>query len=96
MAESDDFVRAAALEAPRGIRVNVVSPPWVTDTLVKAVVAASIWTPEAPNVEKVASAIRPMMNRTNSISSSVKPADSWALAGLRVATPAQDAPVPPS
>lgn len=31
----EGFVRAAALEAPRGIRVNVVSPPWVTDTLVK-------------------------------------------------------------
>jgi NAD(P)-dependent dehydrogenase (short-subunit alcohol dehydrogenase family) len=29
------FARAAALEAPRGIRVNVVSPPWVTDTLAK-------------------------------------------------------------
>lgn len=29
----EGFVRAAALEAPRGIRVNVVSPPWVTDTL---------------------------------------------------------------
>lgn len=28
------FVRAAALEAPRGIRVNVVSPPWVTETLI--------------------------------------------------------------
>jgi NAD(P)-dependent dehydrogenase (short-subunit alcohol dehydrogenase family) len=27
------FVKAAALEAPRGIRVNVVSPPWVTETL---------------------------------------------------------------
>jgi NAD(P)-dependent dehydrogenase (short-subunit alcohol dehydrogenase family) len=26
-------VRAAALEAPRGIRVNVVSPPWVSETL---------------------------------------------------------------
>ncbi len=29
----EGFARAAALEAPRGIRVNVVSPPWVTDTL---------------------------------------------------------------
>jgi NAD(P)-dependent dehydrogenase (short-subunit alcohol dehydrogenase family) len=29
----DGFARAAALEAPRGIRVNVVSPPWVTETL---------------------------------------------------------------
>jgi NAD(P)-dependent dehydrogenase (short-subunit alcohol dehydrogenase family) len=31
----EGFVRAAALEAPRGIRINVVSPPWVTETLVK-------------------------------------------------------------
>ena len=30
----EGFVRAAALELPRGIRVNVVSPPWVTETLV--------------------------------------------------------------
>lgn len=27
------FGRAAALEAPRGIRVNTVSPPWVSETL---------------------------------------------------------------
>jgi NAD(P)-dependent dehydrogenase (short-subunit alcohol dehydrogenase family) len=27
------FARAAALEVPRGIRVNVVSPPWVSETL---------------------------------------------------------------
>ena len=30
----EGFTRAAALEAPRGIRVNVVSPPWVTETLI--------------------------------------------------------------
>ena len=30
----EGFIRAAALEAPRGIRVNVISPPWVTETLV--------------------------------------------------------------
>lgn len=29
----EGFVRAAALEAPRGIRVNAVSPPWVQETL---------------------------------------------------------------
>ncbi len=29
----EGFVRAAALEMPRGIRVNVVSPPWITETL---------------------------------------------------------------
>lgn len=27
------FARAAALDLPRGIRVNVVSPPWVAETL---------------------------------------------------------------
>jgi NAD(P)-dependent dehydrogenase (short-subunit alcohol dehydrogenase family) len=29
----EGFARAAALEAPRGIRVNVVSPPWVAETV---------------------------------------------------------------
>lgn len=29
----EGFVRAAALEAPRKIRVNAVSPPWVAETL---------------------------------------------------------------
>jgi NAD(P)-dependent dehydrogenase (short-subunit alcohol dehydrogenase family) len=29
----EGFVRAAALEMPRGIRVNVVSPPWVKESL---------------------------------------------------------------
>ena len=29
----EGFVRAAALDLPRGIRVNVVSPPWVVETL---------------------------------------------------------------
>jgi NAD(P)-dependent dehydrogenase (short-subunit alcohol dehydrogenase family) len=27
------FARAAALELPRGLRVNVVTPPWVSETL---------------------------------------------------------------
>jgi len=30
----EGFTRAAALEAPRKIRVNVVSPPWITETLI--------------------------------------------------------------
>ena len=30
----EGFVRAAALELPREMRVNIVSPPWVTETLV--------------------------------------------------------------
>jgi len=29
----EGFVRGAALEAPDGIRVNAVSPPWVSETL---------------------------------------------------------------
>ena len=29
----EGFVRGAALDLPRRIRVNVVSPPWVTETL---------------------------------------------------------------
>ncbi len=29
----EGFVRAAALEMPRGIRINIISPNWVTDTL---------------------------------------------------------------
>ena len=29
----EGFARAAALEMPRGVRVNVVSPPWVSETL---------------------------------------------------------------
>lgn len=28
------FARAAALEMTRGVRINVVSPPWVTETLI--------------------------------------------------------------
>ncbi len=31
----EGFARAAALEAPHGIRVNAVSPPWVAETLKK-------------------------------------------------------------
>ncbi len=29
----EGFVRAVALELPRGIRINIVSPPWVQETL---------------------------------------------------------------
>jgi NAD(P)-dependent dehydrogenase (short-subunit alcohol dehydrogenase family) len=30
----ESFARAAALELPRGIRINVVSPPWVSETMI--------------------------------------------------------------
>ena len=29
----EGFARAAALELPRGVRINVISPPWVSETL---------------------------------------------------------------
>lgn len=29
----EGFARAAALEMPRGVRINAVSPPWVSETL---------------------------------------------------------------
>jgi len=31
----EGFVRAAALEMPRNLRINAVSPPWVKETLLK-------------------------------------------------------------
>jgi NAD(P)-dependent dehydrogenase (short-subunit alcohol dehydrogenase family) len=43
----EGFARAAALEAPRGIRVNVVSPPWVTETLAAMGMDKSIGLPAA-------------------------------------------------
>ncbi|GMV48590.1 short chain dehydrogenase [Nitrospirales bacterium NOB] len=41
----EGFVRAAALELPRGLRVNVVSPPWVTETLIARGMDPSIGIP---------------------------------------------------
>lgn len=31
----EGFVRSAALEMPRGVRINAVSPPWIKETMVK-------------------------------------------------------------
>lgn len=43
----EGFVRAAALELPRGLRVNVVSPPWITETLIARGMDPSIGIPAA-------------------------------------------------
>ncbi|MDH4154747.1 MAG: short chain dehydrogenase [Nitrospira sp.] len=43
----EGFARAAALELPRGVRVNVVSPPWVTETLIARKVDPSKGMPAA-------------------------------------------------
>jgi len=50
----EGFVRAAALEMPRGIRINAVSPPWVKETLEALGMDTSIGIP----AEKVAQAYR--------------------------------------
>lgn len=43
----EGFVRAAALEMPRGLRINVVSPPWVAETLAKLGMHADVSLPAA-------------------------------------------------
>jgi NAD(P)-dependent dehydrogenase (short-subunit alcohol dehydrogenase family) len=43
----EGFARAAALEAGRGIRVNVVSPPWLDETLAKLGMQAAEHMPAA-------------------------------------------------
>jgi NAD(P)-dependent dehydrogenase (short-subunit alcohol dehydrogenase family) len=43
----EGFARAAALELPRGLRINVVSPPWVTETLIARKMDPSIGLPAA-------------------------------------------------
>lgn len=43
----EGFARAAALDLPRGIRINVVSPPWVTETLQAMGMDPSIGMPAA-------------------------------------------------
>lgn len=43
----EGFARAAALEMPRGIRINVVSPPWVAETLAKLHMRADVSLPAA-------------------------------------------------
>lgn len=53
----EGFVRAAALEAPRGIRVNVVSPPWVTETLKAMKMDPSIGLPASVVAEAYVAAV---------------------------------------
>jgi NAD(P)-dependent dehydrogenase (short-subunit alcohol dehydrogenase family) len=43
----EGFVRAAALEMPRDVRINIVSPPWVKETLIALKMDPSIGMPAA-------------------------------------------------
>jgi NAD(P)-dependent dehydrogenase (short-subunit alcohol dehydrogenase family) len=58
----EGFVRAAALEMPRGVRINAVSPPWVKETLEALGMDTSIGIP----AERVAQAYRSSISGTRS------------------------------
>jgi NAD(P)-dependent dehydrogenase (short-subunit alcohol dehydrogenase family) len=58
----EGFVRAAALEMPRGIRINAVSPPWVKETLEALGMDTSIGIP----AERVAQAYRSSVSGSRS------------------------------
>ena len=56
----EGFVRAAALEMPRGVRINAVSPPWVKETLE----ALGMDTSSGMPAERVAQAYRSSVTGT--------------------------------
>ena len=58
----EGFVRAAALEMPRGIRINAVSPPWIKETLAALGMETSIGIP----AERAAQAYRSSISGTRS------------------------------
>jgi NAD(P)-dependent dehydrogenase (short-subunit alcohol dehydrogenase family) len=53
----EGFVRAAALEAPRGLRVNAVSPPWVDETLARLHMHAAEHLPAAQVADAYVAAV---------------------------------------
>ncbi|MBI4850063.1 MAG: short chain dehydrogenase [Nitrospirae bacterium] len=58
----EGFGRAAALEMPRGIRINIVSPNWVVDTLKAFNMDPSIGTPVAVVAQTYVKALEGAMN----------------------------------
>ena len=66
----EGFCRAAALEMPRGVRINIVSPNWVVDTLKAFDMDPSIGTP----VEAVARVYREALegNMTGEVLDAIK------------------------
>ncbi len=57
----EGFGRAAALELPRGIRINVVAPGWVRETLVAMKMDPGIGAPAAQVAQAYASAVEGKM-----------------------------------
>jgi NAD(P)-dependent dehydrogenase (short-subunit alcohol dehydrogenase family) len=60
----EGFTRAVALEAPRGIRVNVVSPPLVAETLEARGMDPSVGTPVAAVAQAYVQSLEGMQNGT--------------------------------
>jgi NAD(P)-dependent dehydrogenase (short-subunit alcohol dehydrogenase family) len=58
----EGFVRGAALDLPRGLRVNAVAPGWVTETLVALKMDASRGVPAAKVAEAYASCVEGRMS----------------------------------
>ena len=58
----EGFIRAAALEAPRGIRVNVVSPPLVAETLQAQGMDPSVGTRAAAVAQAYVQSLEGMQN----------------------------------
>ena len=58
----EGFVRTASLEAPRGIRINAVSPGWVKETMVKMGLDASSGTAAADVARAYVSVLEGAMN----------------------------------
>jgi NAD(P)-dependent dehydrogenase (short-subunit alcohol dehydrogenase family) len=58
----EGFGRAAALEMPRGIRINVASPNWVVDTLKALKMDPSIGTPVEVVARVYVQALEGLMN----------------------------------
>jgi NAD(P)-dependent dehydrogenase (short-subunit alcohol dehydrogenase family) len=57
----EGFARAAAIELPRGLRINAVSPGWVTETLIAFKMDPSIGIPAAQVAQAYVAAIEGKM-----------------------------------
>jgi NAD(P)-dependent dehydrogenase (short-subunit alcohol dehydrogenase family) len=58
----EGFVRAAALEMPRGVRINAVSPPWVKETMESMGMDSSTGLPAAAVARAYLAAVDGAMN----------------------------------
>jgi NAD(P)-dependent dehydrogenase (short-subunit alcohol dehydrogenase family) len=57
----EGFARAAAIELPRGLRINAISPGWVTETLIALKMDPSIGIPAAQVAQAYVAAVEGSM-----------------------------------